>query len=65
MFISVGHKDKIPHSENDEALEEGPKEAVEIYIFGSFQNFAGQVPEQPDLTLQFALLWAREQTRWL
>lgn len=65
MFISAGHGDKIPHSENDEALEKGPKEAVEIYILGSFQNFAGQSPEQPDLTLPFALLWARDLTRWL
>lgn len=57
MFISAGHRDKIPHSENDEVLEEGPKKAVEICVLGSFQNFTGQSPEQPDLTLQFALLF--------
>lgn len=56
MFISAGHGDHIPHSEKDEALEEGLKEDVEICILGCFQNFTGQGPEQPDLSLQFALL---------
>lgn len=65
MFIPAGRRDKIPHSENDEALEEGPEEAVEICILGNIQNFTGQGPEQPDLTLRFALLWAMEQTRRL
>ena len=64
MFISAGHRDKIPHSENDEPLEEGRKEAVETYILGSFQTFTGQGHEQPDLILHVALLWAREQARW-
>lgn len=50
---------KIPQSENDEALEEGPKEAVEICIHGHFLNLTGQGPEQCDSTLHFAPLWAK------
>jgi len=56
MFILARHRHRIPPSENDEVLEEGPEEAADIYILGSFQNITGQGPDQPDLTLQFALL---------
>lgn len=49
--FQLGTVEEIPHSANDEGLEQGPKEDVEICSLGSFQSFARHGPKQPDLTL--------------